>query len=345
MADNKQNNNKSLAQKPVSINTIFWIINLALLVFALFQAYQIISYYNKAGKDSVKSSKKIIIDAKTNNVDGVVLTDDEMKSFDPEFAAKLEEKKKDEEKKKLEEAAKKEEDLKKAGKTPGDYAKANLGIVVTEVGQTQEGIDILKELPKEVSVAFSPYSDELQKKIDFQRREGREVLLNIVLEPSGFPVIDTGPLTIFTSSEPSKNIAKLETTIGENKDFLGFLTIRNEIVTHNLDAISPVVKKIKDLNLFFGFNKISVNSYLETEVKPMSVDIFTVDYMIDEKPTAKDILAKLKLVERDIISNKKRVVISIKPYKNSVQILKKWLEENLGENIQIAPISYFVTDN
>jgi len=35
-------------------------------------------------------------------------------------------------------------------------------------------------------------------------------------------------------------------------------------------------------------------------------------------------------------------VIVIHPYPESINTLKKWLDENLGANIQLAPISYFV---
>ncbi|HCR86498.1 MAG TPA: hypothetical protein DIV86_07470, partial [Alphaproteobacteria bacterium] len=78
-----------------------------------------------------------------------------------------------------------------------DYSSANLAIVVTEAGGKREDLQYAaSKLPVEVAIAFNPYSDELKIKMDDMIKAGREVLLNLMFEPSNFPISDTGPLTI-----------------------------------------------------------------------------------------------------------------------------------------------------
>ena len=77
----------------------------------------------------------------------------------------------------------------------------------------------------------------------------------------------------------------------------------------------------------------------------MALDIVGVDYLIDEELSEEKILERLQFVEDEILLNDREIVIVIRPYKKSIRVLKAWLDERLSEGFQIAPISYFVTDN
>lgn len=228
-----------------------------------------------------------------------------------------------------------------------DYNKSNLSIIITEIGLRQEFLDYAKQLPKEVTFAFSPYSDDIQSKIDQAKEEGREVLLNIMFEPANYPLQDSGPLTIQSHFEETQNIYRLQTTITNKEGFIGFLTNIDEIITHNLDVIAPVLLNIKEQGKFFLFYKQAVNSYLEKESKPMALDIGTVNYLLDTNPDKESVRKQLNIVKKELLKGKgsKKIVVAIRPYKNSIEVLKEWLDKNLGQNIQLAPISYFITDN
>ncbi|MDX1950264.1 MAG: divergent polysaccharide deacetylase family protein [Rickettsiales bacterium] len=294
-------------------------------------------------KKSLELGRILIIKPKSNEVAGLKLSYEEIKSFNPEFLKKIEQEKEDKAKAKLEkEKLEAEEKAKLEAKL--DYKNAPLSIIVTDLGQNKKLLKNAEKLPKEVNFAFSPYSDDLPKKIEATIKSGRQALLTLMFEPSGFPIKDTGPLTIISVADPNKNLEKITKTIGEIKNYSGFITNEGEIISQNLDVISPILKQIRDLGKFFGYHKISVNTFLENEAKPLAVDIFAIDFIIDEKLDEKEILTKLKIVEDEILVKKRKIVISLKPYKISIDILSKWLEANSGK-INIAPITYFVTDN
>ncbi len=342
---NQENKIFSIFQKLKGKKNIsfFAVILFILTIIFIYQCVTIYHNYSFFAKKSLEDGRNIKVKPKKNEVLGLKLKDDELKSFNPEYLKKLEEEKRIAEQKKLEEKKKiAEEKAKLEAKL--DYKNAPLSIIVTDLGQSKKLLEYAKKLPKEVNFAFSPYSDDLPKITNKIHKSGRKILLTLMFEPSGFPIKDTGPLTIITVADPSRNIDRLEKTIGKVKNYDGFITNEGEIITQNLDVVSPILKKIRDLNKFFGYNKLSVNTYLENEAKPMAVDIFTIDMKIDEKLDKKEILAKLKIVEDEIFSKKKKVVISIKPYKLSIDTLNNWLSQNSGR-INIAPINYFVTDN
>lgn len=356
MADNqekqaKRGSDPASSGRKFSMNNIFLVINLLLLGALGFQIFQITKVYSARSQKDVSEGRKIVINVKNNEVETLKLSDDEIGSLNPNLKAELE-------KKQAEEKAKENKaqavDLgdefigppaPTAEQIEANYGTANLSIIVTDLGKTKTGLALAGTLPKEVAFAFSPYGDDLQNKMKRTIADGRQVLLNIILEPSGFPLKDSGPLTILTSSDQAQNLMRFEKTIGTLEGYTGFLTNTSEVFTNNLEIATPILNKIKDEEKFFGYYRSAANSYLENEVKPMAVDIAIVDYLIDDDVSEKEILKKLNQAKSDIISKKRRVVIALRPYKISIDVLQQWLKENLGANVRIAPISYFVTNN
>ncbi len=226
-----------------------------------------------------------------------------------------------------------------------DYKAANLSIIVTEIGMMKSELDNARNLPKEVSFAFSPYSDELQKKIDFAIRDGRQVLLNVIFNPSTYPLKDGGPLSIQANYDEIQNLSHFGSTANSAKNYIGLLANNDEIITSRFDKLSPLLKKITERNVFFGFFRNTTNANLENDVKPFATDTFAVDYLIDEELNEEKILEKLNIIKEELVIKKKRLVIAVSPNELSIKILQQWLDENIGPNIQIAPVSYFITNN
>lgn len=344
------------------IKSLLIAFNVIFLAFALTQIYKFTSTYSVKGTNLFNDGKKIIVSVKTDEVEIAELSEDqlpeEMRSKTPdeqadeaEEVAEESEIKEEEEEEVAEEAGEAEEVTEQAQEetvkevVPLDYSKANLSIIITEVGLKQKSLEEAKILPKEVSFAFSPYSDEIDQKIEVAKEQGREVLLNIMFEPSDYPLEDTGPLTIQSHFEQTQNIFRLQNTISKTDKVMGYLTNTDEVITHSLEVITPILNKIKEQQKFFAFYKQPVNAYLEKEVKPMAVDVAIISHMVDAKPGKTNVMKKLNEVKQELLGKQNKVVIALHPYPTSIATLKEWLDENLGPNIQIAPISYFITDN
>jgi polysaccharide deacetylase 2 family uncharacterized protein YibQ len=258
--------------------------------------------------------------------------------YGPMPLAKVEEKKPEEKK---EEVAQEEN----APLAPVDYNKANLAVIVVEIGMKQMDLEMIQSLPKEVSVAVSPYADELQKKIDFFVRDGRQALINLMLQSSSFPSKDNGPLSVQVSyDEPTINM-KMTSALDIANGYIGAMAADDEVVTSKFDKLSAILKKLTERGLFFGYFKNASNLNVENDAKPLAADVFGVDYLIDENASEEAIKKQLEIVKEDLLVSNKRLVIAVRTYPNSINIIKDWLKKNRGNKIQLAPISYFVTNN
>jgi polysaccharide deacetylase 2 family uncharacterized protein YibQ len=223
---------------------------------------------------------------------------------------------------------------------------ANLGIIVTELGLKKSYLENASRLPNEVAFAFSPYIENVEEHIDQSIAEGRQTLMNLFMEPSTYPLKDTGPFTIQSHFEDSQNVFRFRNMNKMAGKVIGFLTNHDEVVTHNLKDVTTILKEVKNTEKFFGFFKVPVNSYLEKEAKPLALDILPVDYLVDSEPGTENILARLNDISDELQNNSRKIVIAIRAYPKSIETLHKWLEENKNNpNVNLAPISYLVTDN
>ncbi|KQR56325.1 divergent polysaccharide deacetylase family protein [Brevundimonas sp. Leaf168] len=68
----------------------------------------------------------------------------------------------------------------------------------------------IERLPPEVTLSFVPYADNLQGWIDQARAQGHEVMLEMPMEPTGYPDNDPGPYTLLADGGADDVTAKMD---------------------------------------------------------------------------------------------------------------------------------------
>lgn len=79
----------------------------------------------------------------------------------------------------------------------------------------------IERLPAEVTLSFVPYAEGLQGWIDLARAQGHEVMIEIPMEPTGYPANDPGPYTLLVSAEPAEIEAKLNWLLSRATGYFG----------------------------------------------------------------------------------------------------------------------------
>lgn len=67
----------------------------------------------------------------------------------------------------------------------------------------------IERLPPEVTLSFVPYAEGLQGWIDLARAQGHEVMIEMPMEPTGYPSNDPGPYTLLASADAADVTAKM----------------------------------------------------------------------------------------------------------------------------------------
>ena len=79
-------------------------------------------------------------------------------------------------------------------------------------------------LPADVTLAFAPYDDDVQRWVSEARRQGHEVLLELPMEPYDFPDSDPGPHTLRAGVGEESNTQRLTWSLTR---FTGYAGVTN----------------------------------------------------------------------------------------------------------------------
>jgi polysaccharide deacetylase 2 family uncharacterized protein YibQ len=79
----------------------------------------------------------------------------------------------------------------------------------------------IERLPPEVTLSFVPYAENLQSWIDQARAQGHEVMLEMPMEPTGYPDNDPGPYTLLADGGPDDVAAKMDWLLGRATGYFG----------------------------------------------------------------------------------------------------------------------------
>src|SRR5690606_14076316 len=81
-----------------------------------------------------------------------------------------------------------------------------IALVVSGMGISESATaHAIEVLPPEVTLSFAPYGSGLQDWIAKARAAGHEVLLELPMEPFGYPQNDPGPHTLLTGGDKGEN--------------------------------------------------------------------------------------------------------------------------------------------
>jgi len=147
---------------------------------------------------------------------------------------------------------------------------------------TQKAID---ELPGDITLGFAPYGENLQRQVNAARTRGHEILLQVPMEPVGYPANSPGPKTLMSRFAGYSGIT----------NYMGGRMLTSE------EALKPVMKEVKARGLVY-LEDASVSLTLSPQVvEAVRLPIQRATLMIDADPTAPAIAAALERLELEAI--------------------------------------------
>jgi uncharacterized protein len=159
-----------------------------------------------------------------------------------------------------------------------------------------------RTLAGEVTFAFAPYGDDLQAQVNRARAQGHEILLQLPLEPFGYPAANPGPKTLMVGAEGSAN---LDAFVWHMSRFAGYVGITNYMGGRFLNearALRPVLAEMKKRGLVFLDDGTATRS-LATEIgRIVGLKVKSAAKVIDAEPSAEAIdkaLADLEAEARE----------------------------------------------
>ena len=141
----------------------------------------------------------------------------------------------------------------------------------------------IESLPPQVTLAFSPYTPNLQDWVNRARERGHEILLEVPMEPEDYPENDPGPYTLRARAQPAETVRKLEWILGRTAGYFGITNRMGERFVKSPEGMSALTGALRSRGLAFvdtgiaagsggGDFRVSGDQVLDRILSPAAID-------------------------------------------------------------------------
>jgi uncharacterized protein len=199
----------------------------------------------------------------------------------------------------------------------------------------------IKGLPAPVSVAYGAYGRNLQDWVTRARAAGHEVLLQIPLEPVGYPENDPGPHTLLTTLPPDENMKRLQWLMSRFSGYVGVTNLMGGKFEASKDSFLPVLEELKARGLLYLDDGTVAGSAGGEVSGVIGLDYAAANVQIDAIQSPGDITKALARLEA--LAKERGVAIGVASAKPAtVKQLAAWAEQLQGKGIVLVPVSAII---
>lgn len=218
----------------------------------------------------------------------------------------------------------------------GDPTLPRIAIVVTGLGMQRDPTEAaINQLPPDVTLAFNPYAETLSVWMGRARQSGHETLLELPVEPEGFPADDPGPLAVLSPLSELENRRRLESTLARGGGYVGVIPAEVGPVTNTPRVLRMVLENLKARGLLYVHLGAPAAVNGNEDVAPPANIVSTV---IDDPPYQSAIKARFNHLE-DIATAQGFAIGAIRATPVSLYRLSRWLNTLETKGFALAPVS------
>ena len=210
-------------------------------------------------------------------------------------------------------------------------------IIISNLGKYADATEIIVDLPPEVTLEFSPYSDYIGQWLLFARAEGHEVMLSVPLANVPHRInYNAGPLGIDFAFEPAQNLESLQKIMSAVTGYAGlsFSAVPND-ENYNLADMKRLFELAGQHSLYVLGHK----NYRNTLRTIPRMTYATIDKQIFDYNIKSKYMDNLDtVIEEFNYSNRNILVLRIDAFPFSAPHIASWI--NQLKKFQIIPLSY-----
>jgi hypothetical protein len=189
----------------------------------------------------------------------------------------------------------------------------------------------IERLPPEVTLSFVPYAEGLQGWIDLARRQGHEVMIEIPMEPTGYPNNDPGPYTLLANATPDDVNAKMTWLLGRATGYFGVTNYLGDRFVTSDTGMSAFLGTLRQRGLAFLDDGMARR-------RPGAWARASADTIVDETQTPAAIIGRLNALEAAAKTRGAALGTGF-AYPVTVEAAARWAAGLEARGVQLAPAS------
>lgn len=189
----------------------------------------------------------------------------------------------------------------------------------------------IERLPAEVTLSFVPYAEGLQGWIDLARAHGHEVLIEIPMEPQGYPDNDPGPYTLLSNAGPDDIRQRLDWLLGRATGYFGVTNYLGDRFVTSDGAMSAFLGVMRSRGLAFIDDGSAAR-------RPGAYARASADRIVDQVRTPDAVVAQLNALEAAARQDGSALGTGFS-YPVTVEAAARWAAGLDNRGLQLAPAS------
>jgi hypothetical protein len=197
----------------------------------------------------------------------------------------------------------------------------------------------LSDLPRGVSLAFSPYADDLEMWMKKAEDLNRETLIYLPMETAVYPQHDPGPRALSSRLSDKDNENNLKWVLRQGKGSVGVINYMGSRFLADRKRLTPTFKTLQENGaMFIEIPHEGGKSEASSIADGAKLPYLAVDLKIDGTVTEKAIEQQLEALEK--IARERGYAIGIaEPYPMTLNALRSWTTKLPARSIALTSLS------
>lgn len=221
--------------------------------------------------------------------------------------------------------------------------RPRIAIIISGMGLREAPTRLaVQRLPAPVTLAFTPYGDGLQEWVSQARAAGHEVLLELPMEPYGYPDNDPGPQALLTSLSAEENTSRLEWLLSRFPGYVGVINFFGGKFSASETSLDPVMAELKGRGLMIVDNQSASRSKISGIAQQIDIPFVSATVQLDADLTQAGIDAALAVLERKAVSEQFAAAIG-SPLPLTIERISLWAETLHERGIALVPVTALIS--
>ncbi|MCP4183489.1 MAG: divergent polysaccharide deacetylase family protein [Hyphomicrobiales bacterium] len=223
--------------------------------------------------------------------------------------------------------------------TEGNFGIARIVIIVGGLGISQTSTNqAIETLPSGVTFAFAPYGNSLSRWMLAARKAGHEILMQIPMEPFGYPQVNAGEHSLLASTKENKNQRELRWSLGRITNYVGVMNYLGGKMLTSPEALTPIFEELSDRGLMFVDDGSTRNSITKSVSKTTGLPYARAHLTIDSLRSRSAIAKNLKKLEG--LAKRTGLAIGVATaFPETISQIAKYLKNAKKRGLEITPVS------
>ena len=220
-----------------------------------------------------------------------------------------------------------------------------VAIILGGLGISQTGTQsAIQDLPSNITLGFSPLGNSLQRWMQTARRGGHEVVLQLPMEPLGYPTVNpAGSRTLTSVASPGENLKNLRWALGRMTNYPIVMNYLGSGLTSKPQALRPLLAEIKNRGLGFIDDGSAQASISLDVARSLRLPNTKGNLVLDSVRNADRIRANLQSLEA-LAKGRGFAIGTASAFPESVAVLKEWAKDARTRGIILVPVSNLLND-